>query len=170
MSLDISEVAAPAGLLRRHLLRSQQGQIYRIAWSPDGMRLAGPTIFGAVHIWDPQTGVLTQVLRGHTGATFCVSWAPDGASLASAADDRSVRIWNAAEGSLARVLTSDMSYLLCAAWAPDGRYLAVAGGSEYGLSCGIRTRARSPHFARSQCCRFRPGLGAGWPPTRFGRQ
>jgi len=165
MSLDISEVAAPAGLLRRHLLRSQQGQIYRIAWSPDGMRLAGPTIFGAVHIWDPQTGVLTQVLRGHTGATFCVSWAPDGASLASAADDRSVRIWNAAEGSLARVLTSDMSYLLCAAWAPDGRYLAVAGGSEYGIELW------DPHGgARSHTLRGHSAVvsGLAWAPD--GRQ
>lgn len=129
----MTETSAPAGVTRRHTLRSQQGQLYRLAWSPDGTRLAAPTIFGAIHVWDAQTGVLTHVLRGHTGAVFSVAWAPDGATLASAAADRRVRLWDVAGGAPVRVLASDMAYLLCVAWAPDGRYLAAAGGGEYGI-------------------------------------
>jgi len=123
-----------------------------MAWSPDGAQVAGPTIFGDIHVWEAQTGRLRYVLRGHAGAAFCVSWSPDGTRLASVAEDRRICLWNVADGSAAGLFMSAMTYLLCVAWAPDGQLLAVAGGSEYGIElwdphAGVRVQTLSGHSA-----------------------
>ena len=50
------------------------GSIRRIAWSPDGSRLASGGFDHAVHIWDVQSGAANRSMTGHTGVVYGVSW------------------------------------------------------------------------------------------------
>jgi len=46
----------PDGLTIRHILIGQSERISRLAWAPDGQRLASPSFDRTIRIWDTQTG------------------------------------------------------------------------------------------------------------------
>jgi WD40 repeat protein/serine/threonine protein kinase len=119
----------------------EAGLINGVGWSPDGKRLAtalgrfdadasfdprcnGP--FGAVKIWDAQTGREVLSLKGHTDAVLGLSWSPDGTRLASASSDRMVKVWDTQSGQEVLTLRGHTSWVLGVAWSPDGGRLASA--------------------------------------------
>lgn len=81
------------GLSLRHTLRGHSKEVNRIAWSPDGNRLASSSFDKHVRIWDIQKGQLLTELE-YPSAVYCVAWSPDGISLASCSNDRTITIWN----------------------------------------------------------------------------
>jgi len=75
-------------------LKGNRTTVESLAWSSDGMRIAGGMADGNVSVWDAWTGTLIQTLPGHTGKVTEVAWSPDGRSLASIADgDENVQLW-----------------------------------------------------------------------------
>lgn len=88
----------------RHVLRSAGPSgydIYSVAFSPDGKRLAGS--HGArIRIWDVETGRPLQLIPAPAMIPRLV-FAPDGRSLAAACFDKEVKLWNVATGSLIRI-------------------------------------------------------------------
>jgi len=94
----------------RTSLEGYTGDVYSIAWSPDGKTLATGSDDRTVKLWDAATGKLLASLEGHTGAVYSVTWSlqahtgdvyslawsPDGRTLASASDDRTVKLWEVA--------------------------------------------------------------------------
>jgi WD40 repeat protein/class 3 adenylate cyclase len=114
-------------------LKGHNSPITRMAFSPDGTRLAGAGSSGrgdprgnrTVPIWDVNTGKLVMTLIGHAGDVPAVAFSPDGRRLVTSSYDRTVRVWDAATGEEQRVLNvSDAAFGL--GFSPDGRYL-VAG-------------------------------------------
>ena len=79
-------------------LEGHTGDVYSVAWSPNGKTLASGSGDRTVKLWDVATGKLLASLRGHTGAVYTVAWSPDGKTLASGSDDRTVKLWDAAVG------------------------------------------------------------------------
>ena len=73
---------------------------HRLAFAPDGSRLAGAGFDGVVHLWDPAVGTPISSLTGHKGFIYGLSFSPDGRQLASGAWDRTVKLYvDAAESS-----------------------------------------------------------------------
>ena len=89
---------AVPGVRLRLTLRGHKGWIARIAWSPDGRRLASPSEDKTIRIWDAVTGEVVRTLGGHANAVLSVAWSPDGRRLASASNDKTVRLWDAETG------------------------------------------------------------------------
>src|SRR5438067_2111633 len=91
------------GLTLRHVLRGHTKSIGRIAWSPDGQRLASASNDKTIRLWETASGKHLQTLERHTGEVYSVAWSPDGQRLASASDDNTIRLWETASGKALQV-------------------------------------------------------------------
>ena len=80
---------------RKLPIQAHAADIWSVAFSPDGARLASASIDRTVKVWDVATGDEVLSLRGHTGGVLGVAFSPDGDLLASAGRDGTVRIWDA---------------------------------------------------------------------------
>ncbi len=105
-------------------LAGHKGEVYWVAWSPDGMRLVTSGEDETAKVWDTATGHELFTLSGHTGAVRSAIYAPSGELIATASDDKSIKLWDAATGRLAATLTGHTRELRCVAFSPDDKYLA----------------------------------------------
>jgi WD40 repeat protein len=79
------------------------GDVFTVAWSPDGKRIASASGDGTVQVWDALTGGHAYIYRGHAdfypghyisgSAVYSVSWSPDGKQIASGSSDATVQVW-----------------------------------------------------------------------------
>jgi WD40 repeat protein len=119
-------------------LKGSRDQLFCVAWSPTGTRLAAGGQERTIQIWDLPTGKVVLTLTGHTGDVSQVSWSPDGKRLASnSVGDRTVKIWDPLTGQNIMSLTFQSkgpntplpNTPLSVAWSPDGSRLAVGCAS-----------------------------------------
>lgn len=77
------------------VLKTDSGNVYGIAFSPNGDLLATPgrEFQGEIQLWDVLTWKLLRVLDGLNGTVYSVSFSPDGTLLASAGEDGTIRLW-----------------------------------------------------------------------------
>jgi WD40 repeat protein/tRNA A-37 threonylcarbamoyl transferase component Bud32 len=71
------------------------GAMERLAFTPDGRRLASTSSDGTVKLWDVASGQETFLLRGHTSPGWGVAFSPDGTRLASGDLKNHGRLWDA---------------------------------------------------------------------------
>ena len=110
-------------------LKGHDATITRMAFSPDGTRLAGAAGSGqgnrgvkTVPVWDVTTGELVMTLAGHADAVSAVAYSPDGRRLATGSWDGTVRLWDAVSGKELRAVdVGSSAYAL--GFTPDGRWL-----------------------------------------------
>jgi RNA polymerase sigma factor (sigma-70 family) len=101
----------------------------KVAFSPDGKKLAGSGWESAVRVWDVATGREEGAASapGHTGWVYAVVALPDGKTVVSAGSDRQVLVWDAPGGRLLRRLVGHMERVNCLALSPDGKTVASGG-------------------------------------------
>jgi WD40 repeat protein len=75
-------------------LRGHTDEVYALACSPDGRRLATGGNDQTIKLWDTTTGEEVFTLRGHTAPLSCVAFSPDGRRIASGSWDQTVRVWD----------------------------------------------------------------------------
>jgi WD40 repeat protein/serine/threonine protein kinase len=115
---------AGSGTLR-HAVTVPAG-LHRLAYSPDGARLALAGTDGSLVVWDADT--CEELLRrSHGGPVAAVTFSPDGKRLATAGWDRVVKVWSAA-GEVLQTLQGHKGKVYAVAFSPDGKLLAT--GSE----------------------------------------
>jgi eukaryotic-like serine/threonine-protein kinase len=111
-------------------LNGHTGQVFTIAWSPDGKTLASGSRDNTVRLWSKE-GKPLAVLPGHTTVVWSVAWSPDGRRLASASSDNSIRLWSK-DGSNIGVMQRHKGFVQWVAWSPDGKMLASVAGDRTG--------------------------------------
>jgi dipeptidyl aminopeptidase/acylaminoacyl peptidase len=120
--------------LRVPIDRGHEGQLFALAVSPDGTRIAagGWTCWdweraGCVYVFDATSGEIVRRLRGLPDAVSALAWSPDGRHLAIGLQGRAgIRIWrtDAFEEVAADRAFGDKVMEL--AYDPAGRLAAVA--------------------------------------------
>ena len=126
--------AASAGLLRRFVSHPQlsaflpghKSQVYGVAFSPDGKRLASASQGQAVILWDVESRKPLATLEGHKGAVYGVAFSPDGKRLASASQDQTVILWDVDSHKPLATLEGHKDAVYGVAFSPDGKRLASA--------------------------------------------
>lgn len=98
MLWDVTDPAHPVGTATLPLAgRGDTGQMYAVAFSPDGGSLASGCENATVTLWDvtdPAHLATTATLSGHRGAVRALAFSPDGRLLASCGADTTVRLWD----------------------------------------------------------------------------
>ncbi len=131
---------AKIGSRLRTLAAGHMGEVYSVAYSPDGLTIASGSGDGTIRIWNAQTGALLRTLTGHTDrfpiaflikthtSIYSVAYSPYGRTIARGNGDGTIRIWNAQTETLLRTLTGHTDRVCSVAYSPDGR--TIASGSE----------------------------------------
>src|SRR5207244_4655813 len=115
---------------RRWVGRGQPTTIRRVAWSPDGTRLASCGYDGSVILWEASNGTQQGRLQGHRGMVMSVAWSPDGTRLASGGGGRGsgeIFVWCARSGEPLYALSELSEVVYALAWSPTGTSLISRG-------------------------------------------
>jgi hypothetical protein len=118
---------------RGHL--DNPGNVYAVAFSPDGSRIVIGDSRGNIQIWDAASGQrVVSAIRGEGVSTSnqvnAITFSPDGKQIASAESEPQgiVRIYNAADLKLADTFGVNIGDIAVfdLAYSPDGKRLAIA--------------------------------------------
>jgi WD40 repeat protein/serine/threonine protein kinase len=104
----------------------QSSQIYRLALSPDGKKVATAGWDLSGRVWDLRTGEpLTPPLL-HRWRIYAVAFSPNGHLVATASEDHTARLWNAVTGQPMGPPLQHDGQVLDVHFSPDSRALLTA--------------------------------------------
>ncbi len=98
----------------------------RLAYSPDGRRLAGLSTSGRIGVCDAQTGKSLFEMRDCSKEGSFVAFSPDGSNVVSADWDGNIWVWDARKGRLLKRLECPHTRIRNAAFTADGRSLILS--------------------------------------------
>ncbi len=137
---DFSHAATPAPVLQ---LKVTPGEVYSVAFSPDGIWLAsgggGQGGTARVQLWDlrkrAEPSFSSIPLSGHTDTVYAVAFSPDSRRLASVGLDGSVRLWDLSDMEQGTanptILAQTDRDVTSVKFSPDGNLLATGSDEGY---------------------------------------
>jgi eukaryotic-like serine/threonine-protein kinase len=151
---------APA--VREARVMHHGSQLFSVAYSPDGSRLASGSAVGTVKVWDPATGAefftIGKPATDERQAVHGLAFSPDSKLLAGTAGG-AVTLWQATTGKVHRQLALAGELVTGVAFSPDGRYLAASGWDNAVRLWDVDTGALSSTLkadSRLGCVAFTP--------------
>ncbi|KAJ1650402.1 hypothetical protein IWQ61_008789 [Dispira simplex] len=128
-----------------HTLLGHDDEVWLLAFSPDGTRLASGSKDCIVGIWDPESHILVQQLKGHHRVITSLAWSPDGTQLLSGSHDHDVRLWNVESGQCERVINQHTQPTTACLWFPDGQRF-ITGGQDGSINIWDKSGERVSHI------------------------
>jgi eukaryotic-like serine/threonine-protein kinase len=116
--------AGTGGLMHRWAGKST---LHRLAFHPDGSRLALATTDGFVLVWDATTGKELLCRDLHQRTVWALAFSPDGKTIASAGSDGTVKIWDSTSGMLRQDIAARQDEIQSVAFHPNKQLVASGG-------------------------------------------
>jgi WD40 repeat protein len=115
----------------RGTLDGNPGDVSKLAFSPDGSRLASVTSAPdtcSIRLWDVRTATSASTLGGPNSGMLGLDWSVDGKWLVCAGWDRTVRVWEA-DGGEERLVIPDACtrFVRGVAFSPQADRIATGG-------------------------------------------
>jgi WD40 repeat protein/tRNA A-37 threonylcarbamoyl transferase component Bud32 len=127
-------------------LRGHEGEVYCVAFSPDGQTLATGGQDRTVKLWQCGSWQVRATLRGHGGSVRALAFSLDGRLLATASEDHTVKLWDPVGGTEQATLLGPADAVLTVAFSPDGKALVAGGRDQRLCHWDVATRKRvHPH-------------------------
>ncbi len=110
----------------RFQLTEHSGEVYTLAFSPDGQILASGGQDKTIRLWNPHTGKNITVFRGHSNGIAYLYFSIDGLTLTSMSwRDGELRVWNVKTGQTESTLVDMPPDAYPIAISPDVQTLAI---------------------------------------------
>jgi WD40 repeat protein len=130
-----------------------------LAFSPDGLQIAGVFEWPVVVQWDAVTGQRVRVLPTEDKGT-CVRYSHDGRLLAACAIDGVIRIWDTRSGRERHRIRGHGNWVTGLTFSPDSRWLASASWDQsvriWDIQTGHQIGLLRGHTDRVHCVAFSP--------------
>jgi len=143
--------------------KSYPAQIRRVAWSPDGTRLAGGDDNGQVIVWDGSNGTQLHWLSGHQRGVRSVAWSSDGTRLASAGggiEGGELFVWDSERGERLSSFAGHPGIIYAVVWTSGKEFLVSGGGDGklrwWDVKSGKCIQVREAHQGSIQSLRRSP--------------
>ncbi len=107
------------------------GTAHRLAFRPDGARLAVADNNGEVVVWDLAARRPVRNYPAHQKSIAGLAFSPDGQVLATASWDRTVKLWDVAHGTVRHVLEGHADRAHAVAFHPTRKRLATGDEAGY---------------------------------------
>lgn len=142
------------------VLKAHAGEVYAVAFSPDGKLLATGSDDKTVKLWQMPEGKKTKTLTGHYFGILSVAYSPDGKLLASGSLDNSAKLWEMPEGTLAKTQTGHTLGVRSVAFSPKGDILALGSWDKtvnlWQMPDGILSKTLKGHSSYIESVAFSP--------------
>ncbi len=106
--------------------RIGKGKAFKVAYFPDGDRVASSTTIG-VWIYDLRTDKPLDLLTGHTRPIKSLTFSPDNNTFATACDDTTVRLWDANTGEQIQTLSGYSTCIDAMRFSTNEQKIVVIG-------------------------------------------
>ncbi len=114
------------GAAQQAVYRGHAGEVWCLAVSPNGAKLATGGKDRTVRMWDAEKGAMLDVWQGHTESVASLAFSPRGDLLASAGCDGAVLLRNVETGEII-ARRDEAAAVRCVAFSPDGHTIAYGG-------------------------------------------
>ena len=116
--------------LSKSVFAETLGNIFAIAFSPDGKHLATGDTDHKIRLWDVTTAEQLATWQGHQDWIRSVAFSADGRLLASASEDHTVRLWEVSTGQCLNTLQGHTGWLRSVSFSPNGEWVASSGDDQ----------------------------------------
>ncbi|MFH2007529.1 MAG: protein kinase [bacterium] len=124
--------------LFRRRLAGAGGDVWKVAFFPDGKRLAAASKAGKVQLWSVPDGKPLGALIGGP-PLFNLAISPDGRLVAGVGADGKARLWDVQSRKLLATLPGHRGLSIGVAFSPDGRTLATSGVDHHARLWDVET-------------------------------
>ena len=110
------------------ILEQHSGEVYCVAFSPDGTKLATAGEDKVCIIYDSKKFQVLHKLQKHNAPITHIAWSPDSKRIVTAAAEPHAHVWDTVSGKLLLTIehqTGERRPVTSAAWTPDSERLVT---------------------------------------------